>query len=217
MSAPSTSAPSALLQYDLDRGGEVTGADEAGRGCLAGPIVAAGVRFDYRTMTAADLQDLAKLNDSKKLTPSTRERLFGLVLRHAVAATVVVRSASWIDNHGLHRTNLEILATASDRVWSPGCCALIDGFAVGDAHDSSEAVVKGDATSAAIAAASVLAKVTRDRIMQAAAREFPQYGFASHVGYATKAHQAAIIEHGPTRIHRMSFASAAYQQLALAT
>ncbi len=206
---------SPLIDYDRRLGTVVCGADEAGRGCLAGPIVAAGVRIEYEALSASELELLAEFDDSKKLTGARRELLLGDVMRCATAVSVVCRSAGWIDELGLHKTNLEIVATALDRVWRPGAVALSDGFAVRDSAGVSKPVVKGDATSAAIAAASIVAKVTRDRIMQRAEERYPGYGFSQHMGYATKSHRDAIVRHGPTPLHRMSFASVAYEQLSL--
>lgn len=206
-----------LIEFDRAQGKVVCGADEVGRGCLAGPIVAAAVRFDYERIGESEIDLLAGLNDSKKLSPDSRDSIYGTILEIADATTVVVRSSQWIDAQGLHRTNLEIVASALDRVWRSGAVALSDGFAVNDAAGTSRAVVKGDATSAAIAAASVVAKVTRDRMMRLADERFPEYGFAKHVGYATAAHRAAIVRNGPTPMHRMSFASVAYEQLSLSS
>jgi ribonuclease HII len=204
-----------LIEYDRALGAVVCGADEVGRGCLAGPIVAAAVRFDYDRFKAPGIERLAGLDDSKKLSLDSREAIYGAILEIADATAVVVRSPRWIDAQGLHRTNLEIVASALDRVWLTGAVALSDGFAVKDAAGASRAVVKGDATSAAIAAASVVAKVTRDRMMRLADKRFPEYGFAKHVGYATAKHRDAIVRNGPTPLHRMSFASVAYEQLSL--
>lgn len=204
-----------LIEYDRELGATVCGADEAGRGCLAGPIVAAAVRLDYDRLSPSACDRLADLNDSKKLTAECRERLYGVVLDLATAVTVVSRSAGWIDECGLHKTNLEIVATALDCVWIPGAVALSDGFQVRDSAGVSRGIVKGDATSAAIAAASVIAKVSRDRMMRSADERHPGYGFARHVGYATQAHRDAIVKLGPTPLHRMSFASVAYEQLSL--
>lgn len=204
-----------LIDFDRSLAEVVCGADEAGRGSLAGPIVAAGVCLDYSTLASDELDRLSGLDDSKRLTPERREQLFVEVLRSSRGVCVVVRSAAWIDAHGLHRTNLEAVATALDGVWVDNAAALSDGFAVRDAAATSRAVIKGDATSAAIAAASVVAKVTRDRMMRAADQRHPGYHFARHFGYATKAHREAIVELGPSPIHRMSFASVAYEQLSL--
>ncbi len=208
--------PSSLISFDCALGDVICGADEAGRGCLAGPIVAAAVRIDYGRLGPDELHAMSALDDSKKLTSDRREQLLPIVMRCAQAVGLVTRGSGWIDALGLHRTNLEIVATALDRVWHEGAVALCDGFSVNDSAGVSRAIVKGDATSAAIAAASVVAKVMRDRMMRAADARHPGYGFARHFGYATEAHRDAIVELGPSPIHRMSFASVAYEQLSLA-
>jgi ribonuclease HII len=191
-----------LIEFDRARGVRVAGTDEVGRGCLAGPIVAAAVAF-------------ATLNDSKKLSSERREALFGEITRIASAVAVVSRSATYIDQLGLHRTNLHCLGTALSRVNLSGTVLLSDGYMPFGLEDPCEVVVKGDATSAAIAAASIVAKVSRDRYMNHVARDYPEYGFEQHVGYATPVHRDAIIEFGPTPIHRRSFASTAYEQFQL--
>lgn len=208
-------ARDSLIVFDRSRGPVVAGTDEAGRGCLAGPIVAAAVEFDYESISDYDLAVLASLNDSKKLSATRRNQLFGEITRIASSVAVISRSARYIDQFGLHRTNLHCLGTALDRVLSPGAVALSDGYMPFGLLTECEAVVKGDATSAAIAAASIVAKVSRDRYMHAAASEYPEYAFDQHVGYATPIHREAIAKHGPTPIHRMSFASAAYEQFQL--
>jgi ribonuclease HII len=204
-----------LFEFDRTRGISVAGADEAGRGCLAGPIVAAGVRLDYDRLSDEDLEALSGVNDSKKLTAAKRESLFGEICRSASAVAVVVRSASYIDAYGLHRTNLHCLGTALTRVATPDAALISDGYMPFGVDQPCEAVVKGDATSAAIAAASIVAKVSRDRFMSLASRDYPAYGFDQHVGYATASHREAIIEFGPTPLHRRSFASTAYEQFEL--
>lgn len=210
-----TAGSSSLIEFDRSRGERVAGTDEAGRGCLAGPIVAAGVLFDYSSFDAADLETLAALNDSKKLSAARREQLFGQITRLASSVAVVMRSASYIDAYGLHRTNLHCLGTALDRVAGDQDVLLSDGYMPFGLDKPCEAVVKGDATSAAIAAASIIAKVSRDRFMQHAARRHPEFGFDQHVGYATAAHREAIQLNGPTPLHRRSFASSAYEQFQL--
>jgi ribonuclease HII len=204
-----------LFEFDQSRGAVVAGADEAGRGCLAGPIVAAGVRLDYNRLAPADLEALSGVNDSKKLTAARREELFSEISRAASAVAVIVRSASYIDSHGLHRTNLHCLGTALSRVATAETVLVSDGYMPFGLDQDCEAVVKGDSASAAIAAASIVAKVSRDRFMSHAALEFPAYGFEQHVGYATPSHRDAIIEFGPTTLHRRSFASTAYEQFEL--
>ena len=193
----------------------VAGADEAGRGCLAGPLVAAAVLFDYERLRPADVRALAALNDSKQQTEERREELYPVILRLATDVAVVSRCAPGIDRRGLHKTNLAALRDALARVAREGSICLSDGFPVGDVGHRQRAVVGGDATSAAIAAASVVAKVTRDRYMRRADLLHPGWEFAGHVGYATPEHRAAIERLGVSPLHRMSFQSIAYQQLTL--
>jgi len=193
----------------------VAGADEAGRGCLAGPLVAAAVRFDYQQLRPADCRALAALNDSKQQTAERRAELYPVILRLAAGVAVVSRCARGIDGRGLHVTNLAALRDALSRVACPGCLCLTDGFPIADVGHRQRAVVGGDARSAAIAAASVIAKVTRDRYMERADAVHPGWEFASHVGYATPEHRAAIERLGVSPLHRLSFQSAAYQQLSL--
>jgi ribonuclease HII len=196
----------------------VAGADEAGRGCLAGPLVAAGVLFDYETLTTRELRLLSALNDSKQHTSETREALYPLVMRAAARVVVVSRCVRGIDARGLHRTNLAALRDAvrgvTDGVQGEVMC-LLDGFSVADFGRPQRAIVDGDATSAAIAAASIIAKVSRDRFMRHADAEHPGWSFAEHVGYSTPLHREAIMSRGVSPLHRMSFQSLAYQQLAL--
>jgi len=193
----------------------VAGADEAGRGCLAGPLVAAAVLFDTDALTARDLRALARLNDSKQHSVEAREELFPIVLRTAAKVCVVSRCARGIDDRGLHKTNLAALRDALLGVARPGCICLSDGFAVGALGHEQRAIVEGDATSAAIAAASIVAKVTRDRYMRRADALHPGWEFAAHVGYSTPEHRDAIQRLGVSPLHRLSFQSTAYQQLAL--
>lgn len=193
----------------------VAGADEAGRGCLAGPLVAAAVLFDTEALTTRELRALTSLNDSKQHSNEMREELFPIVLRTAARVTVVSRSAGSIDARGLHKTNLAALRDALLGVARPGCICLSDGFAVGEIAFEQRAVINGDASSAAIAAASIIAKVTRDRYMRRADELHPGWEFASHVGYSTPEHRDAIQRLGTSPLHRLSFQSTAYQQLAL--
>ncbi len=194
----------------------MAGADEAGRGCLAGPLVAAAVLLDMDRVTKADIKALAALDDSKKQTPAVRAELYPLIMRVAAKVAIVSRCAPGIDERGLHVTNLAALREALLGVACPGCVCLSDGFAVADLGFDQRAVIKGDATSAAIAAASVLAKETRDRYMRRVDQRNPGWGFAQHVGYASPEHRSAIQRFGVLPpLHRMSFQSAAYQQLSL--
>jgi ribonuclease HII len=193
----------------------VAGADEAGRGCLAGPLVAAAVLFDLERLGLKQVRALAGLNDSKQQTPEKRAELFPVILRVATRVVVVSRCAPGIDARGLHVTNLAALHDALRRVACPQCICLSDGFPVAALEHEQRAVIGGDATSAAIAAASVIAKETRDRYMRRADAAHPGWEFATHVGYATPEHRDAIQRLGVSPLHRRSFQSAAYQQLAL--
>jgi ribonuclease HII len=225
---PSESAPSKrrrrtprytgrkLFAFDRDLGHRfVAGADEAGRGSLAGPLTTAAVLFDLERLTLAERRTLAKLNDSKQQTEAAREELYPLVLRAAAKSCVVTRCVSGIDSRGLHKTNLAALRAALLRVAVPGTICLVDGFRVAELPYEQMAVIDGDCRSAAISAASILAKVTRDRYMRRVAAQHPHWDFDTNVGYSTPEHRAAIVERGISPIHRLSFASIAYTQLAL--
>jgi ribonuclease HII len=196
----------------------VAGADEAGRGSLAGPLVAAAVLFDYESLTIRELRALRALNDSKQHTHETREELYPLVLRSACRVVVVSRCVRGIDARGLHKTNIAALRDAArsvTRAIAGDVVCLLDGFSVPEFDRPQRAIVDGDATSAAIAAASIVAKVTRDRYMRHADTLHPGWSFSEHVGYSTPEHRDAIIRNGVSPLHRMSFQSLAYQQLAL--
>ena len=206
--------------FAFDRGLDsrlVAGADEAGRGCLAGPLVAAAVLIDYETLSHADRRALAGLHDSKQMRAERRAEMFPAVLRAAARVSVVVRCARGIDDRGLHVTNVEALSRALERL-DPGAEAtcLVDGFSLRECAVPHRAVIEGDGTSAAIAAASVVAKVTRDRYMRRAAELHPGWGFEEHVGYSTPEHREAIERIGISPLHRRSFQSVAYSQLELA-
>jgi len=203
-----------LIAHDRSLGVRwVAGADEAGRGCLAGPLVAAAVLLDMEAFGPREARAFSALNDSKQHTPQAREELYPIVMRTAVRVAVVSRSAPGIDTRGLHRTNLSALSDALARVAVPDCLCLVDGFRVPDMGHEQRAIVQGDATSAAIAAASILAKVSRDRFMARADMLHPGWSFADHMGYSTPDHRAAIHAQGVSPLHRLSFASTAYQQL----
>jgi ribonuclease HII len=195
----------------------LAGADEAGRGSLAGPLVAAAVLFDYASLGAAEQRLLHGLNDSKQHTREAREALYPSILRVAHRVAVVSRCVRGIDSRGLHNTNLAALREALQRVCSDvegEVLCIVDGFAVPEFELPQRAIVDGDATSAAIAAASIVAKVTRDRYMHHADTLYPVWSFKENVGYSTPEHRAAIRRHGVSPLHRMSFQSLAYEQLA---
>jgi len=193
----------------------VAGADEAGRGCLAGPLVAAAVLFDLERIGPREVRALGALNDSKQHLPEARAELFPVILRTAAKVVIVSRCAPGIDLRGLHVTNLAALRDALAKVACPGCICLSDGFPVASLGHEQLAVIGGDGKSAAIAAASVIAKETRDRYMRRADLSHPGWEFSSHVGYSTPDHREAIERLGISPLHRRSFQSAAYQQLAL--
>jgi ribonuclease HII len=186
---------------------------------LAGPLVAAAVLFDYEALGTRERRSLRLLNDSKQHTAQAREELYPLVLRCALRVSVVSRCARGIDTRGLHKTNLAALGDALLRVTEDlrerDVVCLVDGFSLPNLARPHRAVVNGDATSAAIAAASIVAKVTRDRYMRHANVLHPGWGFDEHVGYSTPEHREAIQRIGVSPLHRMSFQSLAYQQLAL--
>ena len=174
--------------------------------------------FDYERLTTRELRALATLNDSKQHKAESREELYPLVLSTASRVTVVSRCVQGIDTRGLHNTNLAALRDAIRGATSgiaDGVICLIDGFAVPEFERPQRAIVGGDATSAAIAAASIVAKVTRDRYMHHADELHPGWSFAEHVGYSTPVHREAIERQGVSPLHRMSFQSLAYRQLAL--
>jgi ribonuclease HII len=188
----------------------LAGADEAGRGSLAGPLVVAGVLFDYECLRERRVRPLAHLNDSKQLTPAAREALFRAIAACAARISVHVIPPATIDRDGLHRSNLRGLREALVALSPPAEACLVDGFRLGRDAPDHQAVVDGDEKSAVIAAASVVAKVVRDRYMRRADAMYPAFGFVSHVGYITPGHSAVVRERGPSEIHRRSFEALCY-------
>jgi len=178
----------------------VAGVDEAGRGACAGPLVAGAAIL--RPGKAGEIPGLA---DSKLLTEKARERCYDQVLRRALAWSVVVIESDECDRLGMHVANVEALRRAVALLEIPPQYVLTDGFPVDGLGVPGLAVWKGDRVAACIAAASVLAKVTRDRIMVELDRDHPAYDFKTHKGYVTEVHNAAIVEHGPCPQHRMRF------------
>ncbi|WP_133708593.1 ribonuclease HII [Rhizobium sp. BK313] len=176
----------------------VAGADEAGRGPLAGPVVAAAVILDPERIPDG-------LNDSKQLSAARREALFVEILATATVS-IASSSAARIDITDIRKASLDAMRRAICSLAVPASYVLTDGLDVpGGLACPGKAVVKGDARSFSIAAASIVAKVTRDRMMARAGDVFPAYGFAAHVGYGTAQHRAGIEKHGPCFLHRMSF------------
>jgi len=200
-----------LLRFDRKLGARfVAGADEAGRGSLAGPLVVAGVLLDYGCLRDHKVRPLALLNDSKQCPPERREELFRAVVGCAEQVVVRVIPHGEIDRNGLHRSNLAAMRAILHVLSPPAEACLVDGFRLGPTAPAHQAVVDGDEKSAAIAAASIVAKVTRDRVMRRMDALFPQYGFSSHVGYITPSHSRMVREHGPSTIHRRSFQALCY-------
>jgi ribonuclease HII len=203
-----------LLAFDRRLGVRfVAGVDEAGRGSLAGPLVVAGVLFDYDCLRDHRVRPLALLNDSKQLAPREREQLFRAVAGCATRIAVRVIPPAVIDSDGLHRSNLRGLREALWALSPPAEACLVDGFRLGPSAPEHRAVVDGDQKSAAIAAASIVAKVVRDRSMRRLDALYPHYGFSSHVGYITPGHSAVVRERGPSEIHRRSFEARCYAEL----
>ena len=202
-----------LLNFDRKLGVRyVAGADEAGRGSLAGPLVTAAVLFDYECLRDHRVRPLALLNDSKQLLASQREELLRAVNGCAERIALRIIPHSVIDRDGLHRSNLRGLRETLADLCPPAEACLVDGFRLGKLAPEHTAVVDGDTKSAAIAAASIVAKVVRDRAMRRMDALYPQYGFASHVGYITPGHSAVVRARGPSEIHRLSFEARSYAE-----
>jgi ribonuclease HII len=192
-----------LFDFDAQKRetyGIIAGSDEAGRGPLAGPVVAAAV-------VLSGTEILPQLNDSKKLNEETREILFAEICRQAASVCVFCVSNEEIDKRNILNASLFAMYKCLSSVKIGWNCALIDGnkFVPQIDKEFQEAIVKGDAKSASIAAASVAAKVVRDRIMKKYHEKYPEYNFARHKGYPTKEHYEAIKKHGLSPIHRLSF------------
>ncbi len=192
------------LQGALDRRGlgPVAGVDEAGRGACAGPLVIGAC-----VLKKGDARRFDGLTDSKLLPAAERERLFDLISVHAVSWSTVVIGPEEVDALGIHVANLEGMRRAVATLGVHPGYVLTDGFRVPGLAAPSVAVVKGDQVAACVAAASVLAKVTRDRIMCALHEELPGYGFDMHKGYSTPEHTASMRRHGPSLHHRWSYAN----------
>ena len=196
-----------MLDYGYDRAayaeyGVICGTDEAGRGPLAGSVVAAAV------VLPPDLV-IPGLDDSKKLTEKKREALYDVILREALAYGIAESTAEQIDETNILAASLDAMRRAVEQVKKTVTPALVlvDGNRPTDFGVPCRTVVKGDGISQSIAAASVLAKVTRDRQMEELDRLYPAYGFAKHKGYPTKEHKLAVYEYGPCPLHRKSFLS----------
>lgn len=176
----------------------VCGVDEAGRGPLAGPVCAAAVILPANTV-------IEGVNDSKKLSEKKREQLFDIIREKAVAYCVAWGSVEEIEEINILNSTMETMKRAVSGLDIPAEYALVDGNKMPKLEIDGEAIIKGDSKSMSIAAASILAKVSRDRLMLEYAEKYPQYKFEKHKGYGTKLHYEAIEKYGPCEIHRMSF------------
>jgi ribonuclease HII len=185
----------ALRRLGFDR---VAGVDEVGRGCLAGPVVAAAVVLDPGAHVAG-------LADSKVVPPDERDVLAALIVGRATAWAVAIVEADEIDRLNIHRASLQAMRQAVGALAPLPDAVLVDGFRIPDLAIPQRGIVKGDRRCAAIAAASIVAKVTRDRLMQALDVQDPRYGFARHKGYATAEHLEAVARYGYSAVHRRSF------------
>lgn len=180
----------------------VAGVDEAGRGALAGPVTAAAVILPSNL-----LPELSLVNDSKQLSAPQRQQLADMVRRHAVAYGVASVPAAEIDQMGIIAATKLAMRLAIEQLQPAAQYLLIDGpLLLGPRHLPQQPIVRGDSLSLSIAAASILAKVGRDQHMVALAEQYPLYGLAQHKGYGTVAHRAALAQHGPSPIHRHTFA-----------
>ena len=182
----------------------LAGVDEAGRGACAGPLVVASV-----ILRDPHADELAKVRDSKELSEKTREELFDVVTQAALSVSVVIISNEEIDARGVHAANLDGMRRAVQGLEVTPAYVLTDGYAIAGLALPNLAVWKGDQVVTCISAASIIAKVTRDRIMRELDMTYPEYGFISHKGYITKVHTEALRTYGITPIHRRSFSNIA--------
>ena len=176
----------------------VCGIDEAGRGPLAGPVCAAAVILPEGI-------EIEGLNDSKKLTEKKREKLYDIIIEKAIAYGIAFADEKEIDEINILQATFLAMKRAQEKLGVKADYALVDGNRMPKLNIDGETIVSGDALSPSIAAASILAKVTRDRLMMEYDKEFPHYQFAKHKGYGTKVHTEAIKAFGPSKIHRLTF------------
>jgi ribonuclease HII len=207
-----------LLQFEQEAWAQgirrLAGVDEAGRGPLAGPVVAAAVVFDRSFLESEANGLLAGLTDSKQLPEKRREFFFDLIARQpGVQSAVAMATAGEIADLNILRATHLAMARAVGRLHPAPDFALVDGLPVKGLPVPHRAIVGGDGSSLSIAAASILAKVTRDRLMVELAAQYPEYGFDRHKGYGTRAHLDALRRHGPCPAHRTTFAPVAQRLL----
>ena len=188
-----------LKEFDLSYNKIIRGVDEAGRGPLAGPVVAAAVIIENY------IGEFEAINDSKKLTEKKRQELYPLIVENCKIGLGIV-DCKRIDEINILNATFEAMKMAVESVEADYEIVLVDGNKnIKGFEGNQECIVKGDGKSLSIAAASIIAKVTRDRIMQETAAKFPQYNFEKHKGYGTKLHVEKILEHGPCEQHRQTF------------
>lgn len=196
------SLPLEQKKLNWDTNGLMAGVDEAGRGPLAGPVVAAAVILD-------ELNPIRGLNDSKKLTAKRREALFDEIRARALCFAIAEASVQEIDEINILQATMLAMKRAVEALRLPPKLVLVDGNRLPTLSVRAEAIVQGDALVPAISAASILAKVHRDRLCEAMHQRYPAYGFDQHKGYGTAQHMAALQAHGPADCHRMTFAPVA--------
>jgi ribonuclease HII len=182
----------------------LAGVDEAGRGACAGPLVIASV-----ILHDPFAEDLAAVRDSKDVSEKERENLYELLIQKAAAISTIIVPPAEVDARGVHAANLDGMRRAVQGLSITPAYVLTDGYAIDGLGIANLAVWKGDQVAHCISAASIIAKVTRDRIMRELDNQFPQYGFAKHKGYITAAHTKALNTHGPCVEHRRSFSNVA--------
>ncbi|GHO75800.1 ribonuclease HII [Ktedonobacter sp. SOSP1-85] len=183
----------------------IAGLDEAGRGCLAGPVVAAAVILPLESDPTPVLARFAGVNDSKQLNEATRERLYDVIMEHALAVGVGIGSVELIDQRNILQATLQSMRVALTQLTPTAQALLLDAVKLRDIPLPQLSLTKGDSRCLSIAAASIIAKVTRDRLMHQLHEEFPHYGFKQHKGYGTPEHLDALKQFGVTPHHRRSF------------
>ena len=181
----------------------IAGLDEAGRGCLAGPVVAAAVILPFDDNCQVHLNGV---RDSKQLTAQARDRLYEIIIQHALAVGVGMGSVELIDERNILQATKHAMRAAIAQLSIPPQALLLDALLLPDIPLPQRSIIKGDTLCLSIAAASIIAKVTRDRLMLQLHDQYPAYGFAQHKGYGTQAHLAALRQYGATPLHRRSFA-----------
>jgi ribonuclease HII len=184
----------------------IVGLDEAGRGALAGPVVAAAVILPLSSSSPDLLKQLSEVNDSKQLSANTRAKLYPIIKNTALSFGIGIKSAQYVDRYGIISSTKQAMLDALQALIPPAEYLLIDGrIRLPRSSLPQQSIIRGDSKSLSIAAASILAKVTRDQVMIALDTQYPGYGFARHKGYGTVSHRHALRQLGPTPEHRLTF------------